>query len=89
MTHHSSVEQLSIYLDDRLDDSERRRLEGHLADCEECRRRLAGMRHVVRGSRGWKEPHHHHTWPSRWGKKSGSRSGAKGLSRGWSIDWAR
>jgi len=49
MTHHSSVEQLSIYLDDRLDDSERRRLEGHLADCEECRRRLAGMRHVVRG----------------------------------------
>ncbi len=49
MTHHSSVEQLSIYLDERLDDSERRRLEGHLADCEECRRRLAGMRRVVRG----------------------------------------
>jgi hypothetical protein len=49
MTHHSSVEQLSIYLDDRLDEPERRCLEGHLAECEDCRRRLAGMRRVVRG----------------------------------------
>ena len=48
MTHHSSVEQLSIYLDDRLDEPERRRLEGLLAECEACRRRLAGMRRVVR-----------------------------------------
>lgn len=49
MTHHSSVEQLSIYLDDRLDEPERRRVEGHLAECEDCRRRLAGMRRVVQG----------------------------------------
>lgn len=49
MTQHSTVEQLSIYLDDRLDEPERRRLEGHLAECEECRRRLAGMRRVVQG----------------------------------------
>jgi anti-sigma factor RsiW len=49
MTHHSSVEQLSIYLDDRLGEPERRRLERHLAACDDCRRRLAGMRRVVQG----------------------------------------
>jgi anti-sigma factor RsiW len=54
MTNHSSVEQLSVYLDDQLDEPERRRLEGHLAECEDCRRRC-------KGSSGWREPHHRHT----------------------------
>lgn len=49
MTRHSSVEELSIYLDDRLAEPELRRLESHLAECEDCRRRLEGMRRVVRG----------------------------------------
>jgi anti-sigma factor RsiW len=49
MTHHSSVEQLSIYLDDRLAEPERHRLEDHIEECEDCRRRLEGMRRVVRG----------------------------------------
>ena len=49
MTHHSSVEQLSDYLDERLDEPGRLRLEEHLAECRDCRQRLAGMRRVVQG----------------------------------------
>lgn len=49
MSQHSSVEQLSDYLDERLDEPGRLRLEEHLAQCRECRQRLAGMRRVVQG----------------------------------------
>lgn len=44
---HLSVEMLSTYLDERLVEAERRRLESHLEECSECHQRLQGMRRVM------------------------------------------
>lgn len=44
---HPSVERLSTYLDERLVEAERRRLESHLEECSECHQRLQGMRRVM------------------------------------------
>jgi len=41
------TDRLSAYLDGELDEAERRRLEAHLADCDECRSILADLREIV------------------------------------------
>lgn len=41
------VERLTDYLDDALDDDERRRIDRHLADCEDCGRVLHQWRTVI------------------------------------------
>src|SRR5690606_770393 len=41
------TDRLSAYLDGELDEAERRRLEAHLADCDECRPILADLREIV------------------------------------------
>jgi anti-sigma factor RsiW len=38
---------MSAYLDADLPGPARRRMEGHLAECAECRRLLAGLRLVI------------------------------------------
>ena len=47
MTVHASLEQLSSYLDAELVERDRVDVEEHLAECESCRSRLAGLRGVV------------------------------------------
>lgn len=47
MTVHATLEQLSSYVDAELRDHERHELERHLDECEDCRRRIAGLRRVV------------------------------------------
>lgn len=47
MTRHANVELLSSYLDAELNGSETAAVEEHLGSCEQCRRRLEGMRRVV------------------------------------------
>lgn len=47
MSRHASAETLSAYLDQEIDAAEAERLERHLGDCAECRRRLEGLRRVV------------------------------------------
>ena len=44
---HPRVELLSTYLDERLEESDRRGLESHLEECSECHQRLQGMRRVM------------------------------------------
>jgi anti-sigma factor RsiW len=40
---------MSDYLDGELASAARRRMEGHLGECAECRRLLAGLRRTVDG----------------------------------------
>lgn len=47
MTVHTSLEQLSSYLDAELVERERVDVEEHLSECDSCRSRLAGLRGVV------------------------------------------
>ena len=49
MSGHATADSLSLYLDAELPAAERRRVEGHLGGCPECRQRLAGLRRVVDG----------------------------------------
>ena len=48
---HSSVEELSAYLDRELAPARLRLVETHLEDCEECRRRVEGLGRLVRDLR--------------------------------------
>jgi hypothetical protein len=47
MSVHCTVEALSTYVDSELPDSERRGLEAHIDECEECRLRLDRLHGVV------------------------------------------
>lgn len=49
LTHETVREQLSDYLDDGLDQSARRRIDGHMATCPPCAAYLATLRTTVRG----------------------------------------
>ncbi len=46
---HVSVEWLSAYLDDELEQGASRELEEHLSGCEHCRHQLDGLRSVIGG----------------------------------------
>ncbi len=50
--HRWAPDQFSALLDGELGDSARRRLERHLADCDECRRVLAGLRAMLAALQG-------------------------------------
>lgn len=47
MNRHLKNELLSAYLDDEVSPAEAQSLENHLATCESCRVRLAGMRRTI------------------------------------------
>jgi anti-sigma factor RsiW len=47
MSVHCSLEMLSTYVDAELADSERREVESHVKECEECRNRLSHLEGVV------------------------------------------
>ena len=49
LTHELVREQLSDYLDDTVDESARRRIDGHLAGCPPCAVYLDTLRVTVRG----------------------------------------
>jgi hypothetical protein len=49
LTHEVVRAQLSDYLDDSLDQSDRRRIDGHLASCPPCTTYLNTLRATVRG----------------------------------------
>jgi len=49
MVRHLSSEQLSAYLDGEVAFHESREIEGHLADCAECRDRFKSMQRTVSG----------------------------------------
>jgi anti-sigma factor RsiW len=52
MTMHEDVsERLSEYLDEELSGDERQVVDGHLAECEECRRTLDDLRRIVSTAR--------------------------------------
>lgn len=51
MSSHADTEVLSAYLDRELGDAEAQQVEQHLADCQTCQERFAGMRSVVAGLR--------------------------------------
>lgn len=51
MSRHATAEQLSSYVDRELVGPRLRLVEKHLEECDECRRRLDGMRRVVVGLR--------------------------------------
>ena len=54
MTPHSAVEELSSYLDTRLSEVGRVRVESHVKECPDCRLRLQGLRRVVERLEGLK-----------------------------------
>lgn len=45
--HAPTIENLSAYVDGRLDDAERAAVEAHLAECESCRSELESLRQTV------------------------------------------
>ena len=45
---HPAVHDLAAYLEHRLDDASRRRIEAHLVECERCRREVIEGEHVLR-----------------------------------------
>ena len=47
MSFHSTVEELSAYLDRQLPEPEAQQVEAHLESCASCHERLEGMRRVV------------------------------------------
>jgi anti-sigma factor RsiW len=47
--HRWAPKRMSDYLDGELATSGRRRMERHLAGCEECRRLLEGLRRTIEG----------------------------------------
>ena len=47
MSVHCSLEMLSTYVDAELAESERRNVEAHVRECEECRDRLSHLEGVV------------------------------------------
>jgi len=47
---------MSVYLDEELRSGRRRRLERHVAECEECRRLLASLREMLRVLHGLETP---------------------------------
>lgn len=47
MTTHPEVELLSTYLDRELTRREKRRVEGHLEQCDDCRQRLTSLQKVI------------------------------------------
>ncbi|MFN8636860.1 MAG: zf-HC2 domain-containing protein [Chloroflexota bacterium] len=49
LTHEEIRGQLSDYLDDALAESDRRRVEGHLASCPSCARDHDSLRAIVKG----------------------------------------
>ena len=51
MSAHASVQDLSAYLDERLDEKTLERVEKHLNSCGDCRERFQGMRRVAAGLR--------------------------------------
>ena len=55
MSAHTTVQDLSAYLDRRLEESDLRRVEEHLDTCEDCRERFQGMRRVAAGLRRLEE----------------------------------
>ena len=48
MSGHCTVQQLSSYVDEEIAPPELRLVESHLAECSDCRDRLAGLGNVVR-----------------------------------------
>lgn len=49
MSAHATVRELSELVDRQLDDRRRGTVEAHLADCDRCRERLAGLRRIASG----------------------------------------
>lgn len=47
---------MSDYLDDELSSGNRRRMERHVGECEECRRLLAGLRKMLEALGGLAAP---------------------------------
>jgi anti-sigma factor RsiW len=47
---------MSDYLDGQLAVAGRMRMEGHLGECAECRRLLAGLRRILDGLHGFPAP---------------------------------
>ncbi|HEY2770832.1 MAG TPA: zf-HC2 domain-containing protein [Solirubrobacteraceae bacterium] len=47
LDHRWAPRRMSEYLDGELAGAARRRLDGHLTECEECARLLAGLRRMV------------------------------------------
>jgi anti-sigma factor RsiW len=47
LDHRWAPARMSDYLDTELSSGRRQRLERHLAECEECRRMLAGLRALL------------------------------------------
>ena len=47
---HPAIDELAAYLEHRLDDVSRRRLEAHLVDCAECRREVMEGERTLRGA---------------------------------------
>lgn len=47
MSRHSTVEALSLYVDEELDGKQLRLVESHLEMCDDCRERLGGLRRVA------------------------------------------
>jgi anti-sigma factor RsiW len=45
--HRWAPGRMSAYLDGELPEPRRRRMEEHLAECDECRRLIAGLRVVI------------------------------------------
>jgi anti-sigma factor RsiW len=48
MTCRELVELVTDYLEDRLDEGDRRRFDGHLDECPDCREYVEQMRQTVR-----------------------------------------
>ncbi len=47
---HPAIDRLNEYLDQELDPRERRRIDAHLSQCEECRRTLEDLSAIVRAA---------------------------------------
>ena len=47
---HPAIHDLAAYLEHRLDDASRRRVESHLAECDQCRREVVDGERVLRAA---------------------------------------
>jgi hypothetical protein len=47
---HPTIDRLNEYLDEDLDPRERRRIDGHLSSCDECRRAVEALTAIVRAA---------------------------------------
>ena len=56
LDHRWAPPHISDYVDEELRSGRRRRLERHVAECEECRRLLASLREMLRVLHGLRTP---------------------------------